>query len=214
MDTILTLEEVATYLKVSERTVKDWVNAGEFPGGKIGNSWRFRRGDIVNWVDKQLTPHKHYNTGNSIQSIETMLDPKRILFTKSTSKADVLNRLIDAGENVPGVSSRSELADAVFAREKLMSTGIGLSIAVPHVRLNGVENVYVVFAVNEPPLSDYEALDGIPVKILMFFIAGRNQHTEYIQALSIFSNLLKQPLIRERILESKDPNEVYKTLTE
>lgn len=213
MDTILTLEEVASYLKVSERTVKEWVNAGELPGGKIGNSWRFRRGDIVSWVDKQLTPHKHSNAGESIHSMESLLDPSRIIFTKSKTKADILNRLIDVGMSIPGIDSRTELVDAVFAREKLMSTGIGLSIAVPHVRLNGVENVYVIFAVNEYPLNDYESLDGLPVKILMFFIAGRSQHTQYIQALSLFSSILKQPLTREQIIEAPTPAAIYEILT-
>ena len=36
-DTILTIEEVANYLRVSDRTVYDWAQRGEIPAGKIGS---------------------------------------------------------------------------------------------------------------------------------------------------------------------------------
>ena len=41
-DEILTIEEVAKYLRVSDRTVYDWAQKGEIPAGKIGTVWRFK----------------------------------------------------------------------------------------------------------------------------------------------------------------------------
>ena len=43
---ILTIEEVARYLRVSERTVYEWAQKGEIPAGKIGTVWRFKKDDI------------------------------------------------------------------------------------------------------------------------------------------------------------------------
>ncbi|MDR0513057.1 MAG: helix-turn-helix domain-containing protein, partial [Treponema sp.] len=43
---ILTIDEVAKYLRVSERTVYDWAQKGEIPAGKIGTVWRFKRADL------------------------------------------------------------------------------------------------------------------------------------------------------------------------
>ncbi len=45
-DDILTIEEVAKYLRVSERTVYDWAQKGEIPSGKIGTVWRFKKSEI------------------------------------------------------------------------------------------------------------------------------------------------------------------------
>ena len=45
-DDILTIEEVANYLRVSERTVYDWAQKGEIPSGKIGTVWRFKKSEI------------------------------------------------------------------------------------------------------------------------------------------------------------------------
>jgi excisionase family DNA binding protein len=52
-DEILTLKEVATYLKLGERTVYRLVQAGELPGFKVGGSWRFRREDLIAWIEAQ-----------------------------------------------------------------------------------------------------------------------------------------------------------------
>ncbi len=52
----MTLEEVAEYLRVSERTVAEWAGKGELPGGKIGTTWRFRASDIEDWLN-----HKNFS---------------------------------------------------------------------------------------------------------------------------------------------------------
>jgi len=46
-DDILTIEEVAKYLRVSERTVYDWAQKGEIPSGKIGTVWRFKKTEML-----------------------------------------------------------------------------------------------------------------------------------------------------------------------
>ena len=51
---IMTIEEVAEYLRVSERTVYDWAQKGQLPGGKLGTTWRFKRTDIEHWVSSRL----------------------------------------------------------------------------------------------------------------------------------------------------------------
>jgi excisionase family DNA binding protein len=52
-DEILTLQEVATYLKLAERTVYGYAQKGLVPGIKVGSSWRFRKADIDRWLDEQ-----------------------------------------------------------------------------------------------------------------------------------------------------------------
>ena len=54
MHEIMTIEEVAAYLRVSERTVYEWAQKGDLPGGKIGTTWRFKSADIEKWVNDRL----------------------------------------------------------------------------------------------------------------------------------------------------------------
>ena len=52
-DEILTLKEVAGYLKLSERTVYSYAQTGVLPGIKLGSAWRFRKADIDTWLDER-----------------------------------------------------------------------------------------------------------------------------------------------------------------
>lgn len=52
-DEILTVREVAAYLKIKEKTAYCLAADGRIPGFKVGGSWRFRQQDIRNWIDAQ-----------------------------------------------------------------------------------------------------------------------------------------------------------------
>jgi nitrogen PTS system EIIA component len=209
---VLTLDEVARMLRVSERTVTDWATRGELPGGKLGTSWRFKRSEVERWLDAKLSP-RISASAEETRPLNALLSPSRVALLDKHSKGDALNALIDLCANIPGVRSREELAEAVFVRERLMSTGIGLGIGVPHVRLGGVRDVYVAAGVNTTPLHDYESLDQEPVQIIVMIVAGRDQHARYIKTLSRVSELLKDSGVRSRILGARSPQELYALLT-
>ncbi|WP_133012440.1 methylation-associated defense system helix-turn-helix domain-containing protein MAD1 [Marinomonas flavescens] len=50
---ILTLREVAAYLKLAEKTAYRLASEGKLPGFKVGGSWRFKREDLEAWIEKQ-----------------------------------------------------------------------------------------------------------------------------------------------------------------
>lgn len=50
---ILTIREVAEYLKLAEKTVYRLVAEGKIPGFKVGGAWRFRKSEIDRWIIKQ-----------------------------------------------------------------------------------------------------------------------------------------------------------------
>lgn len=54
-DEILTLDEVAFYLKAGKRTVYRLVAEGKLPGFKLGGTWRFRRSDLDKWIAANLS---------------------------------------------------------------------------------------------------------------------------------------------------------------
>lgn len=51
---IMTLEEVAKYLKLQPQTVYKWAQDGQIPGAKLGKEWRFRRRILDEWVDNSI----------------------------------------------------------------------------------------------------------------------------------------------------------------
>ena len=58
LDDILTLKEVASYLKLAEKTTYRLAAEGKLPGFKVGGSWRFKKIDIENWIESQKKDKK------------------------------------------------------------------------------------------------------------------------------------------------------------
>jgi excisionase family DNA binding protein len=60
MDEIMTLEEVARYLKMQPQTIYLWAQTGKIPGAKLGKEWRFRKDIIDAWfrqhIDEKFRP--------------------------------------------------------------------------------------------------------------------------------------------------------------
>nr|WP_295080748.1 helix-turn-helix domain-containing protein [uncultured Roseateles sp.] len=54
-DEILTIEEVASYLKAGKRTVYRLAANGQIPAFKLGGTWRFRRGELDKWIVDQIS---------------------------------------------------------------------------------------------------------------------------------------------------------------
>ena len=52
-DPILTIKDVADYLKVNERTIYRLAASGELPGFKVGNSWRFKQSELEQYIAEQ-----------------------------------------------------------------------------------------------------------------------------------------------------------------
>lgn len=55
---ILTLDEVAVYLKAGKRTVYRLAQKGEIPAFKLGGTWRFRRSELDHWIAENISKKK------------------------------------------------------------------------------------------------------------------------------------------------------------
>jgi excisionase family DNA binding protein len=62
-ETILTVREVAKFLKVTERTIYGLAAEGQIPSFKVGGSRRFKQSDLIKWISKRASAptsgHKH-----------------------------------------------------------------------------------------------------------------------------------------------------------
>lgn len=54
-DQILTIKDVAIYLKLAEKTAYKLAAEGKLPGFKVGGSWRFKQADIESWIEAKKT---------------------------------------------------------------------------------------------------------------------------------------------------------------
>ncbi len=207
-DDILTIEEVAKYLRVSERTVYDWAQKGEIPSGKIGTVWRFKKEEIERWVNDRLSTNRMSSQLSSVQ-IQNIISPDRILLLNYATKRDALLALADNLCSAPQIKNRQELSSEILKREELMSTAIGRGIAIPHVRLSSVTDLVVSVGISQCDIIDFQTLDDVPVRLLFMIAAAYNQHAYYLQTLSFFSSKLKNKDLRAALLAAKTGLEAY-----
>jgi len=211
-DSILTIEEVARYLRVSERTVYDWAQKGDIPCGKIGTVWRFKKTEIENWVNERLSVNHLSPQLTSVQ-VETILSPERILFLDYSTKRDALLTMAKNLAEAPQVKNMNELSAEILKREELMSTAIGRGIAIPHIRLHSVSDLVVSLGISRCDIIDFQPLDDEPVRLVLMIAAAYNQHAYYLQTLSFFSARLKNRELRDALLQTTTAREAYDLLT-
>lgn len=177
----LKVKDVAELLNISEITVRRWLAEGKIPSYKLDSQDLFSRAEIEDW----LMQHK---LDSALEKLPSAEEP-----SIKTSLQFSLYRALNRGEvlsQVPGttkqdifrstmehMATRFDLDPAVLTelfldREQMMSTGLGLGIAVPHTRDFLLNTHYDVIEVVYPetPL-DYDALDGQPVHTLFFLFA-------------------------------------------
>ncbi|MGI5107327.1 PTS sugar transporter subunit IIA [Treponema socranskii] len=212
-DTILTIEEVANYLRVSDRTVYDWAQRGEIPAGKIGTVWRFKKSEVEKWVNERLSSSAGRKKDDVVQ-VKNILSPNRVIFISQTSRHDALVELATALSSAPQVKRSDELVSEILKREDLMSTAIGRGIAIPHVRLSSVTDLVMAVGVCKTPVTDFQPIDDMPVSLLFMIAAAYNQHSYYLQTLSYFSAKLKKKELRDSLLNAATTDDVYKLLIE
>ena len=212
-DTILTIEEVANYLRVSDRTVYDWAQRGEIPAGKIGTVWRFKKSEVEKWVNDRLSSSDKRIKDDVVQ-VKNILAPNRVIFISQTSRHDALVELANTLSSAPQVKRSDELVSEILKREELMSTAIGRGIAIPHVRLSSVTDLVMAVGVCKTPVTDFQTIDDMPVSLLFMIAAAYNQHSYYLQTLSYFSAKLKKKELRDSLLNAATTDDVYKLLIE
>lgn len=211
-DDILTIEEVAKYLRVSDRTVYDWAQKGEIPAGKIGTVWRFKKSEVEKWVNERLSSSSNTKKTDDAVQVKNILSPDRVVFITQSAKRDALTELANVLANAPQVKRGDELLSEILKREELMSTAVGRGIAIPHVRLSSVTDLVMAVGVCRTPISDFQTVDDKPVNLLIMIAAAYNQHTYYLQTISYFSAKLKSKELRDAIANAATEKEVYELL--
>ena len=211
-DDSLTIEEVAKYLRVSERTVYDWAQKGEIPAGKIGTVWRFKKQEVENWVNARLSSQSQKN--DETVQLKNILSVDRITFISQSSKRDALVELSEVLAKAPQIKNAQELTQEILKREELMSTAIGKGIAIPHVRLSSVTDLVMAVGICKTPINDYQTIDDEPVKLLFMIAAAYNQHSYYLKTISQFSSKFKDTALLNSIYLAKTEQEVFDLLAE
>jgi len=140
------------------------------------------------------------------------LASERVKVLEARSKQEALLELISLLTGAGVIADGAELERLIQEREALMSTGIGLGIAVPHARLPQVNSSVIALGTSPEGIPDYESIDGSTVHIVAMIVTGTQRQREYIELLSSLARLFKEESARDRVLSSRTSAELWETL--
>ena len=139
----------------------------------------------------------------------SLLDKSAILANLSVDhKDELLDEMVNVLKEQVDDEQLKEIRESVFEREKIMSTGVGKSLAIPHGKVASIEENYASFAVLKEPI-EFDSIDGEPVKIVFLLVGPEKKNSIHIKLLSRISRLMNSSSFRETLSECTTADEIY-----
>jgi PTS system fructose-specific IIA component len=147
-------------------------------------------------------------------SVAGLLAPERVrVGLAAANKEEVLEAVLALLEGAREVRDLGRVREAVYAREALMSTGVGKGLALPHAQTDAVADTVAAFAVTAAPV-DYGALDGQPVRLVFLLVGPEGERGTHVRLLSRISRLMNRDVFRAGLLQARDTGAVLAAFRE
>jgi len=145
--------------------------------------------------------------------ITKLLNEKNIYFINKTDKVSVITELAAKSLACGKISDPDDFYQALVERENLMSTGIGLGVAIPHAKLSSIKDYFITVGILKQPV-EWDAIDKQPVKIV-FLIGGPSEsQATYLQILAQLMLVIKNESLLNKLKAAQHPSEIIKVFFE
>lgn len=148
---------------------------------------------------------------DKIFKISNLVDETRIIDIQSNNKKGALKELLEIICKDDLITDPKIFSKEIFKREKLMSTGIGYGIAIPHARHKSVKD-FVIAIGRKCDGLEYESIDDKPVKLIFMIGASDTQDKDYIKVLSRLVLRLKNQEFVNKMLSVENPSDIYELI--
>lgn len=125
----------------------------------------------------------------------------------STTKADVIDELVNILDKAGKLNDREEYKKQILKREAEFSTGIGEGIAIPHAKTAAVKTPALAFGIKKEGL-DYESLDGTDAQLFFMIAASEGANNEHLDTLARLSSMLMNKEFKDNLINAGSPDEV------
>lgn len=132
-----------------------------------------------------------------------------ICFLEESSRDHALEKLVNALGDAGELVDKTSFLEAIIKREKIVSTGIGMGVAIPHAKLPSFDRFFLAVGLQKTKEGiEWDALDGAPVRLIFMIGGPASQQTEYLKILSRLTAAIKDEDRRKKLLASETKEEV------
>ncbi len=145
--------------------------------------------------------------------LSSILHPSAVkVLANLSSKKRLFQELGDIAAASYQIDSRMACS-ALQEREDLGPTGVGHGVALPHARLQGLQQVVGCFIRVEKPF-DFDAVDKQPVDLVFALFAPEDSGVDHLKALALVSRTLRDRTIRSKLRANSDAVTLHALLTD
>ena len=141
--------------------------------------------------------------------IHSLFQQDTVLFLDETVKTEVLESMADRAADLGRIVRKDAFLKAVLDRESIVSTGIGLNVAVPHAKLADIPDFFIVTAILKKG-ADWDAIDSEPVKAVFMIGGPLERQQNYLEILAKLTLLVKNRDRRNQLFQSQTAEEVVR----
>ncbi|HRD55554.1 MAG TPA: PTS sugar transporter subunit IIA [Parachlamydiaceae bacterium] len=127
------------------------------------------------------------------------LNKDLIVFLEASSRDDALKRLIEKVYEKGAIKDKELFFNALVERERIISTGIGMGVAIPHAKINGYDNFFIAIGILQKGI-EWNSLDGSLARLIFMVGGPDDKQTEYLQILSSLTMAIKDEERRKKML--------------
>jgi PTS system nitrogen regulatory IIA component len=124
-----------------------------------------------------------------------------VLELESIDKEGLLLEMAGAAQKKNPELNSETIQQVLLEREQLGSTGVGNGVAIPHGKLNGLEQCMLCFGRSTKGIG-FEAKDNKPVHLVVMILSPINMAEEYLQTLARVSKLMNSESKRNKFLQA------------
>lgn len=140
-----------------------------------------------------------------------LLTPETVLSSVSVNSRKVLfQQLGHLADERWGLGARA-VTDALTEREKLVSTGCGAGIAIPHARPKGLDHIVGAFLHLEEPI-DFDSVDDLPVDLVFMLLSPADAGAAHLKVLARISRALRDRAFAEKLRGAGSHDALYAML--
>ena len=143
--------------------------------------------------------------------IRDYIAPELISFIEAGNKEDAVKLLVELAAKAGKVPDRGGFEDALFAREKLLSTGIGFGIAIPHAKTTELTQFFICIGISKQGIN-WHSFDGKPVHMVFLIGGPEGEQEKYLKILATLTSIIKSSGIKEQLLSASTPEGILAIL--
>lgn len=141
-------------------------------------------------------------------TISNYLDPRLVSFLELSTRDEALRALVESLDAAGKLKDKERFYRAILEREKIVSTGVSMGVAIPHAKLEGYEDFFIAVGLQHKRGIEWNALDGAPVRLIFMIGGPENRQTDYLHILSKLTMAVKDEERRKKLFKAKTPEEV------